>query len=256
MPILTAMPSAEEFAAAPHELFEVLTPDQVYSAGQYLADARHVVEDVLTAGKTPLFVGGTGFYLKVLKEGISPIPEVSAALVTELTQEAQTNLPALYARLQGADPTLANQLKPGDTQRIVRAISVQETTGKPLSYWQEQSKEGALPLAWTHIALAPPKAVVDARIDERLQHMLAIGMVAEVTALAKRYPPNAPGLSSLGVGPFLAHIAGEISLAEAMRQYAIQQKQYAKRQLTWARNSYPADITLETPDLSKLCTIL
>ena len=99
--------------------------------------------------------------------------------------------------------------------------------------------------------------MVDARIDARLEQMIEKGVLAEVASLQDQgYTPDQPGLSSLGAGPFLAHIAGEISLAEAMRQYAIQQKQYAKRQLTWVRNSYAADITLTEPEIQQALAAL
>lgn len=255
MPILTAMPSAEEFAAAPHQLFSVLAPTQKFNVADYLSAAGAAAKQVVAEGKTPLFVGGTGFYLQALAQGISPIPPVDETLVEHLTQQAaQEGTAALHAKLVKVDPQIAARLEVGDTHRVVRALSVFQATGVPLSTWQSTAQSGALPYSFHKIALHPVRNVVVSRINKRFEAMLQMGVLDEVKALKEKYGDiqKLPCRTMHGLRELSAHLDGALSLEEAKELLLAQTRQYAKRQATWIRNSYGADTTVEEPNISLL----
>ncbi len=137
-PILTAQPTAEERAAVPHTLYGVLPLRENLSAGRWSAMASTEIERCLAAGRLPILCGGSGLYIRTLMQGISPIPEVPAAIREQGNADWQTmGGPAFRARLAERDPDIVAALKPEDRQRHVRAWEVLEATGKPLSAWQK-----------------------------------------------------------------------------------------------------------------------
>ena len=250
-PILSAVPTPEEQANIPHHLFSVIPLTTRYSAAQYLQDATKAAHDIIQNGKTPLFVGGTGFYLQALAEGLSPVPNVPAEIEEVWMAKVQAEGPAaLHQRLQQVDASLAQKLEAGDTQRLVRALSVWEATDKPLSEWQAQPKEGALPYKIVKLALAPPREVIQQNIKKRFDEMLAAGLLEEVKGAMEKYDDinTLPGKTLHGLRELTAHLNGDMSLEEAQESIITQTAQYAKRQMTWLRNSYGADVVGETAE--------
>lgn len=248
--IISAMPSAAEFAAARHELFRFLAPDVRYSVGQYIKDALAVVEQVWAENKTPIFVGGTGLYLKNLIEGMNFIPEVPAALEAELMARIKDEgAAALHAELAAVDAAAAARIEGQDTQRIVRALGVFLATEKTLTAWQAVPRSGglvALGCEVLKVGVLPARDVLHARIEKRLDIMVAEGVESEIRALYDAgLSADLPALTGLGVAEFYDYFNGDRTLADALQGTLVASRQYAKRQCTWVKNSYGADILVE-----------
>lgn len=248
MPIITAMPTAEEQAAAPHHMFDFLAPDKTFSVGQWLQMARDHAEAIWAEGGLPIFVGGTGFYLKTLMDGISPMPETDTKLQMALEAEADAKgLAPMYAALQKLDPLWAEKVEPTDRQRILRGHLAYLQTGKPLSEWHQLPPQGALEADFVCLAISPPRDVLNARIHNRFLKMIDEGVVDEAKHLYDKYMKHndrdnvAPSLKSIGLPVYAEYFEGYIFLDEAHQTVVQQMRQYAKRQRTWLRNSYPQE---------------
>lgn len=233
----TGVPPAEWMAEVPHHLYQYLAPDEEPDAAAWARAAAGVIEPVATAGRLPLVVGGTFFWVRALFEGLSRIPPVPRG-VRERLQAALTaeGLPALYERLRRADPVTAARLAPADTQRILRALEVFEATGTPLSAFQMGLREPAITAEVLKIALDVPRDDLYRRIDLRVEEMLASGLVAEVRAvLASGVSPSARPLRSASFRPVVRFLTGEIGEAEMRAEVARSHRRYARRQMTWLR---------------------
>jgi tRNA dimethylallyltransferase len=237
--ILTARPGEADERRAPHQLYGHVPGAVRYSVGGWLADAAAVLKEAEAAGVLPIVVGGTGLYFKALTEGLAEVPpipaELRAALAGRLTAKGAA---ALHGELAARDPATAAAVRPGDPQRILRALEVLEATGAPLSQWQGRPAAPLLPAGEAaRLVLAPERSALYARIDARFDEMLEAGALAEVDALIKRrLDPSLPVMKATGVRELALHLAGEISLEEAAARAKAETRRYAKRQLTWARH--------------------
>lgn len=237
--VITNRPSAADEAEAPHRLFGAVDGAVNFSAGRYVAAAAAVLAEASECGSVPIFVGGTGLYLKALTEGLSDIPAVPEPVREEVRRRAEGRSgPDLHAELAGRDPGTAARLEPGDRQRVLRALEVLAAAGRPLSSFQAARVPG--PLAGRRLArvfLAPDRDELRARIDRRFEAMIGAGALDEVAALAaRRLDPALPVMRAHGVPGLLAHLRGEIALGEAIRRGQADTRAYAKRQFTWARH--------------------
>ena len=242
MPILTAAPSASEKGDVPHHLFEIIDPAERVSAGRWAEMALTKIEEVLARGKRPIVVGGTGLYLRTLMEGISEIPAVP-----EDVEELFRGRPVeeLYEELQALDPDLAAKLHATDTQRITRGLVVHSHTGKPLSEWQAIPAK-APPYRFTRLAISPEREELYERIGKRWGLMVEAGLIAEVEALKDDgYTLAMPGLQGLGAEEIYDYLDGHLSWDEASRSAVQGTRHYAKRQVTWLRNTYGAEQVFE-----------
>lgn len=245
-PILTAQPSAEERARAPHTLYGVLPLDETMSAARWRTLAAAEIERTLAAGRVPILCGGSGLYIRTLMQGISPIPDAAP----ELREQANADWAALGARafrerLAVHDPAIVARLKPEDRQRHVRAWEVWQATGRPLSDWQ-RGEASAAPWRFATVLLGPDRAWLRERIEGRFDVMLAQGVEAEVRAVFDRFPdPAWPGLKAHGAPEFFRHFRGELSLPEVRRIAIDHTRQYAKRQMTWFRHQMTPDLVLD-----------
>lgn len=246
IPILTAAPSAEDMAAAPHRLFGYLDPAMACSVGQWVAAARIAAYETWQEGKTPIFVGGTGMYLKTLIEGISPIPDIAPATRARIRAMAVEDA---YARLQQHDPAMAAKLEAGDTQRILRALEVWEDTGKSLLHWQGITPEKPLPdAAFAIYTLTLDRAMLYDRCNARLKHMVAQGALDELRGLLDRdLPSDLPAMRAVGVPELARHLRGEWTLEQAVDKAQQATRNYAKRQLTWLRHQLPEAMEIAYP---------
>lgn len=238
--ILSARPSPEEEARAPHLLFGHVDAADACSAARWAAEARAAIADTHRAGRLPILVGGTGLYLRTLIDGIAPVPDIDPAIRAEVRA-----LPVADAhRMLGEiDPAAAARLPPADTQRVARALEVVRSTGTPLHAWQARLEDGiGNSIDLTPAILLPEPTWLAARIDARLQAMFAGGAREEVAALLARtdVPAGAPILRAIGVPEIRSWIAGDIDRDEAIARAAIATRRYAKRQSTWFRNQPPA----------------
>lgn len=236
--VLTARPTAEDEAAAPHAVYGVLPASEACSAARWLALAEGAIKDAWAQGRQPLVTGGTGLYLKTLMEGLSPIPPVPPETRAEAErlqgEEGE-------AALAGRDAVMHARLKPGDTQRRTRALEVWLGTGKSLAWWQEQPRIVPFPEARFSVKYVEmPRDELYRRCDARFTQMLEQGAEAEVRALlALELPAALPAMRAVGVPELGAYIRGETTLEKAMQTARQATRNYAKRQLTWFRNQRP-----------------
>ena len=237
MDIGTAKPTRAQREEVPHHLTDMAVPDERYNAGRFCRDALAAIADIRGRGRRPLVVGGCGLYVRALLDGFSPVPEVAQEVRARVRAEADgMEAGALHARLRGVDPVCAGRVCPSDRQRIVRALEVYEGTGEPLSSWQARPREGAYPGAAGVVGLRMDREALYRRIEERTGRMFAEGLVAEVAALrGMGYRPETSALGTFGYREVCEHIAGRISLAEAIRRVQQETRRYAKRQMTWFR---------------------
>ena len=255
-PILTAQPTPEEQARAPHALYGVLPLSETVSAARWRTMASGEIERARAAGRLPILCGGSGLYLRTLMKGIAPIPDAPP----ELREQANADWAALgpeafRARLAEHDPVLVGRLKPGDRQRHVRAWEVWRATGRPLSAWQE-GEASAAPWCFVTVLLAPDRPWLRDRIERRFDVMLGEGVVEEVRAVFDRQPdPAWPGLKAHGAPELFRHFRGEMSLEEVRRVAIDHTRQYAKRQMTWFRHQMTPDLVFDSRADQALGTI-
>jgi tRNA dimethylallyltransferase len=256
--VLTARPTAEDEARAPHLLYGFTSGAEAYSVGRYAADAARAIAEARAAGRVPIMVGGTGLYFKALLEGLSPIPAADLHVRAFWRAEAARR-PAveLHALLAGRDPEMAARLMPGDTQRIVRALEVLESTGRSLAEWQRQPGRPVLNEAETVRLLLLPggeqgRQGHGAAIDARFDAMLAAGALEEVRALvAAGLSAELPIMRAHGVPWLAAHLRGALSLEEAVAAAKGDTRAYAKRQLTWLRRNMIAWYQIKSQEIER-----
>jgi tRNA dimethylallyltransferase len=235
--ILSARPSAEEQAKAPHHLFGTVDAADGWSVGRWLRAALPILDDIAARGRTAIVVGGTGLYFSALTQGLAEIPQVPA----EVRREAQADYDMMgelsfRGRLGAHDPAAAIRIAPGDRQRLVRAWEVFAATDTPLSDWQQSGAPALAAGSWRAVALEPPREALYARCDMRLEAMVAAGVLDEVCALqARNLDPTLPALKAVGMREFSAHLSGETSLKDAVAAAQRETRRYAKRQTTWMR---------------------
>lgn len=235
-PCITAQPSAEERAACPHHLYGFLPTEARISAGRWAEMAAETVRRLHDDGKRALLVGGTGLYFQTLLRGIADIPPVAPEISARWTQRlAEEGPERLHAELGRLDPAYAARIHPHDRQRIVRALEVQDATGKPFSWWHEHAMSDPL-CAGPLFYLAPTLDWLEPRLARRIDQMLAEGALEEARAARRRNDdPAAPGWSGIGCAEVLAHLRGELSLEDCRTLWLRHTRAYAKRQLTWFR---------------------
>ena len=238
--ILTARPSAEEEASAPHRLFgHVDAADATYSAARWAAEATDAIDVTLAEGRLPILVGGTGLYIRTLLNGIAPVPAIDPTLREQIRALPVADAHAALALL---DPPAAARLNAADTTRVARALEVVRGTGRTLADWQTKRVGGIGDrLDIRALILIPDRDWLNARIDQRFAEMAETSQ-AEVTALLARtnIPQDAPIRRAIGVPEIAALVRGETSETEAIAAGSLATRRYAKRQYTWLRHQPPA----------------
>jgi tRNA dimethylallyltransferase len=239
--VLTARPTQQEEARIAHKLYGYVDAGELYSTGRWLADALAALGEIAARGRTPILVGGTGLYFKALTQGLAampaPDPEIRERLRARAAAEGAS---ALHAELARLDPQTAERLKPNDATRIVRALEVLETAGESMSALQSNTKPALAPGQWAGVKLIADRARLYAAIDARFDAMLANGALAEVRAFAARaLDPALPAMKAHGAPALMAHLRGEIALAQAAESAKRDTRRYAKRQFTWMANQMP-----------------
>lgn len=236
--ILSARPSLEDEARAPHRLFGIIDGANPCSAADWAGMATHAISEAHAARRLPILVGGTGLYIRTLLDGIAPVPEIDPAVraaVRSLTVEQS------HAALVQTDPESAARLKPTDTQRIARALEVVRSTGIRISEWQRRTEGGIAGQVALHpLILLPPRDWLYTRANARFAAMLDQGAVAEVEALvARKLDPTLPVMRAIGVREIAAWQAGQIERSAMLEMAARATRQYAKRQYTWFSRQPP-----------------
>ncbi|MBY6065461.1 tRNA (adenosine(37)-N6)-dimethylallyltransferase MiaA [Leisingera aquaemixtae] len=224
--VITARPSAEEEAQAPHALYGHVPYNADYSAGHWLRE----VLPLLDGPERLIIVGGTGLYFTALTEGMAEIPATPPAV--RAAADAMT-LGALLAEL---DQETARRIDLQNRARVQRAWEVLKATGRPLANWQDGTPAPALPLQdCTAMVLNSEKDWLEARIRRRFGMMLAQGAMAEIEAMRGRYDPALPSCKAIGVPELMGYAEGTLTLEEAEERAAIATRQFAKRQRSWFR---------------------
>lgn len=237
--VLTARPSPQDEAAAPHALYGVADAADAWSVGRW---SRAVLDLLASEPDRPvILVGGTGLYFTALTRGLADIPEIpdTVRAATQAAYDAEGEA-VFRRRLSILDPRAEARIAAGDRQRLIRALAVARHTGRALSDWTADTTPPLAPGGWTGIVIEPERERLYAACDARVARMIDQGAVHEVRALlARRLDPALPAMKAVGVRELAAHLAGDLTLdaaADALRQAT---RNYAKRQLTWFRNQTP-----------------
>lgn len=240
IPVLAATPSEGEQKLFEHRLYGAWDGSEACSAADWAARARTEIEACHEENAVPILVGGTGMYLKVLIEGIAPIPEIEPE-VREVVRSMETA--TAYAALKIEDPLRAAELEPGDSQRIARALEVKRSTGVTLGDWQQAKTGGIGDEVTLHpLVMMPERQWVYDRCTARFADMLEHGAIDEVKALLERdLSPDLPIMRAIGVPEISALIRDEVTEEECIAAGAQSTRQYAKRQFTWLRNQCPPE---------------
>jgi len=239
----TAKATADEQARVRHALIDVIDLPYLFSAAQWADAARYCIAEENNAGRVPIICGGTGFYLRTLLSGIASIPNVEDDIRQRLNQRLHTEgHAALFAYLQQVDTVTAGLLSQGDSQRVLRALSVFEATGIPLSIWQQQSPTIPTlhcPLLW----LQKPRPQLRDDVAVRFHQMMAVGWLDEVQYLkATGCDSSHPAMRAVGYRQLLEYLAGSYDKNTAIQQGITATRRYAKRQETWFRHQLHADV--------------
>ena len=241
MDIGTAKPSPAEQATVPHHLLDIRDPAEAYSAAEFRNDALALIADIVSRGRLPLICGGTLMYYKVLREGISELPEADPALRARIDEEAkERGWPAMHAELEQYDPATAARLAPNDSQRLQRAIEIYRASGMPMSHWLARARPEPDPTyRYVTLSLEPSdRLALHTRIAHRYEAMLEAGLLEETRRLYERgdLHTGLPSVRCVGYRQLWDHLDGRITLETAVEQAVAATRQLAKRQLTWLRS--------------------
>jgi tRNA dimethylallyltransferase len=238
MDIGTAKPDAKLLSQVPHFLIDIIDPAEYYSAWYFVQDARQLIREIKLRGNIPLLVGGTMMYYHALENGLNELPVADASIREKLNDEAcRIGWAAMHNRLSTIDPVSASRIKPGDSQRIQRALEVFEVSGQALSDLQNKESEG-LDMQVTRIILnADDRAQLHSRIEQRFEEMIQQGFIDEVAGLRMRGDLNLdmPSMRCVGYRQVWQYLEGNLSREEMIYKAVVATRQLAKRQMTWLR---------------------
>jgi len=252
MDIGTAKPTAEELASVPHHLIDIISPLQSYSAAEFAADCLRLCGEISARGRMPLIVGGTMMYFHALVNGLNDLPQADAGVRAQLqAQKAEQGLEGLYRRLCGVDAATAARLKPGDSQRIERALEVFLLTGRPLSDHLAVQTAYRVPLRLHTLVLFPQRReLLHEAIARRFRLMLEQEFLVEVGRLKAEYPSLTAEHNSMrcvGYRQAWDYLDGACAYDAFVDAGIAATRQLAKRQLTWLRKT-EADTLLDPYD--------
>ena len=235
MEIGSAAPGPELRARVPHHLIGIREPDALFTAADYAREAGEAIAGILDRGRTPIVVGGTGLYLRVLLGGLIEAPAGDAELRRELVERAEREgTGALLRELAQIDPEAAVRLHPNDRVRIIRALEICRTTGRPFSQMTREHGFRDARYEVLKIGLTRDRAALYRRVEERTDRMLEAGLVAEVRELlARGYSPELKSMGAIGYKEICRHLTGSLTLDEAADLIKRDTRRYLKRQLTW-----------------------
>ena len=252
MDIGTAKPTAEELASVPHHLIDIISPLQSYSAAEFAADCLRLCGEISARGRMPLIVGGTMMYFHALVNGLNDLPQADAGVRAQLqAQKAEQGVEGLYRRLCEVDAVTAARLKPGDSQRIERALEVFLLTGRPLSDHLAVQTAYRVPLRLHTLVLFPQRReLLHDAIARRFRLMLEQGFLEEVGRLKAEYPSLTAEHNSMrcvGYRQAWDYLDGTCAYGAFVDAGIAATRQLAKRQLTWLRKT-EADTLLDPYD--------
>jgi tRNA dimethylallyltransferase len=221
----------------PHHLVDLVSPQEVFTAGEYRRRAMAVLDDTRRRGVLPILAAGTGLYLRALLEGLADAPVRSDELRERLRRKAKLRGPwHLHRILARLDAEAATRIAPRDTQKIIRAIEMRLLARKPVGEIYRAGRTALEGYDVKKVGLLPPRPALYAKIDARVLEMIQAGWLGEIRQLiSRRVPPNAKPFQFIGYSQLRAHLEGRASQEEAVNQIQRATRQFAKRQITWFR---------------------
>ena len=241
MDIGTAKPTLEEQALAPHHLFDIVTPDQPYSAGRYASDARAVAAEIHARRRCVVLTGGTGLYIRAFLDGLVHDGGADPGLRDQLEREhalalARGEPSPLHDRLAALDPETAGRIHPNDVRRTIRALEILQHAGRPASAVRALHGFRDRPYAVLHLAIDPGRELVAERIDRRCRAMIDAGLLREVRHLrARGYGAELRPMQAIGYRHINPVVDGVDTLANALEAMQRDTRRFARRQRTWLR---------------------
>ena len=236
MDIGTAKVTPEEREGVPHHMIDVSDPDCEFSAGDYQRQARLSIGEISGRGRLPVVVGGTGFYLRALIDGLFEGPERSEELRARMRAIIQRKgSKVLHRLLERTDPESAARIAPNDADRIIRACEIYLVSGKNMSWWQSRPRDALTGYRWLKIGIDIKRELLYQRINLRVERMFENGLVDEARRLLEIYSATCPAFKAIGYRQAAEYLAGQITLAQAVESTQMESRRYAKRQLTWFR---------------------
>ena len=245
--ILTSRPSCCDELEAPHRLYGFISVAEKFSVGRWLKHAISEINQTLARGRLPIVVGGSGLYLKAIKEGISKIPEIPSNFRQKvLLLHKNWGSSQFHRELSKLDPISAKKIRVSDTQRLIRAYEVALSTGRPISDWHKDKLDIPLKgVSFINLYISPPRKQLYRSINKRFEHMLDNGVLTEVDSIMKmNLPKVCPAMKALGLPELIAYKTGDMALNQSVSMAQQTSRNYAKRQLTWFRNQFEPNFTL------------
>jgi tRNA dimethylallyltransferase len=237
MDIGTAKVSPAEKEVVRHHMLDLRDPGEDFSAGDYQRLAREALNEIRSRGNLPFIVGGTGFYLKTLIEGLFEGPARSDELRAKMRKIIdRRGAKTLHRALRRVDPESANRISEADSERIIRAYEVHLVSGKPISWWQEQPRDTLTGYRWLKLGIDIPRQLLYQRINQRVEEMFENGLVEEARALLNSYPKFSQAFKAIGYRQISNYFDGKLSLSQARDATQMESRRYAKRQVTWFRS--------------------
>jgi tRNA dimethylallyltransferase len=240
IPIITAQPTKEEIGSTSHHLFGYKHGHESYSVAHWLEDAKGMIEAIHARGKIPIVVGGSGLYFKALTDGITEIPSISEEIRHQTRKLfAELGNTAFFCELKYIDPEAAKKIKPGDSQRMMRAFEIMKHTGKSITQWHkdQQDKAQEMKYQFLQIQVDVPRQILHAKINTRFNNMIQNGALEEASLVMKKYFGQIlPINKAHGIPELIKYLQGHHSLEEAIEKAQIATRQYAKRQTTWIKH--------------------
>lgn len=231
--VTCAKPTEEERQGIPHYMMDIVEPEFDYTAGLYAKQAKECIYNIINNGKTPIIVGGTGLYFRLLLENyIMPAVEPNPELREELKQMDSKDL---HTRLSAFDSKGALQIDPNDKTKLIRAIEIVETLNKPLSEVRSVGNNSEFDIEW--IGKNFPREILYERINKRVDLMVDAGMIEETQFLLKKHGRLPNIINTIGYQEIVQYLDGIYSLEEAIEKLKQNTRRYAKRQLTWFRKN-------------------
>ncbi len=240
MDIGTAKVTTEERSLVPHHCVDIIAPSDEYSAGRWAVDAAAAIEDIIARGKIPIICGGTFFYVRALMDGFDRTAKPDPLFRTEALRREADSSGALYQELEQCNPERAAQLHPNDLYRIIRSLQMVRDGA------QEDLTVGSGRDNFAVITIEEDRTVLYNRINSRVDQMVEDGLYSELESLLKQgFDKDSPGLKCVGYQEFFNYIESHCSFTDSVEEIKKHSRKYAKRQLTWLRNSLHADFTTD-----------
>jgi tRNA dimethylallyltransferase len=246
--IVTARPSEAEEARHPHRLFGYIDGAEACSAARWATDATVAIAEAHSAGRLPILVGGTGLYIQTLLDGIAPVPEIDPAVRANVRAMAVSEA---YAALEQEDAPAVARIAPADMARVMRALEVVRSTGRPLAAWQSERAGGIrATVRVVPMILLPPRDWLAERCDARFDMMFEHGQDEVAALMARDLDPALPVMRAIGVPEIAAYLRQRPLKSDTKESGKLATRQYAKRQYTWFRRQLPEDWPRHTESLN------